>query len=801
MNKRWAWLIIAAMLLAALPVLAGPPGGVPPGLVNELSDGTTIAGPPGLVRMALPFFDLNEASWAIPHVVNMRMRNLVQGYPDGSFRPNAAVSQAEAIAMVVRALEMEQEAYALLEEEGMPAIPGIQARSWAAGYLLLAEKEGWIDLQGFQPNKAASRLWATVLLVKALEEPVSTDALVFSDADEIPPADRGYVAAAVQAGLLTGYEDVTFRPNRAVSRAEMAALIDRMLDLDPTTVVEGIITALETDSIEVDSQVYDLAAEFAVTLNGEVAPYSDLMVGYRVRITLDSEGNVGLIVATTVDATYQGVITGLDADEKILTLEIEDEGYTFTLASDVVIKLDGYSADYGDLALGFLALIEVNQVGDLTRITATSAGVDYTGVVEDKATDASWLLLLANDRLHLLHVSDAVVVVLNGEAADFADIRWGYEVQVWLDSEGEITDIAIVDTEVVVAGTITDLSLDGWIEITVNGMVHIFDWDEETDVTLDIVETATIEDLKQDDWAVVTAIANYAVSIDAEAKVTTYEGVLKEIDATQGTIVLWVDDGGIPMDIADEVTITYDNEDWDLEELGDLNLGSEVKVQLVRDLVTEIEVLDHLQSIEGIITAIDGQTITINDFLTFMVTEDTAITLDEAEDMELNDLAVGDTARITMSASLALFIDAFALTEQVMGLVIMVDEENLLTLWTATGEEVIAVCADLQEELDALAPGEVVRLTVRREKAIEMEVLALDQREGTISEILVAEDQVTLKINLGGGLTYEGTLVENAIVHDGTDVLAWDDLEEGDTVKVQSDTTHIYVVCVVETDS
>jgi hypothetical protein len=51
----------------------------------------------------------------------------------------------------------------------------------------------------------------------------------FKDADSIPADLRTYVATAVQANLIQGDDAGNFAPTKTITRAEIAALLDRLL--------------------------------------------------------------------------------------------------------------------------------------------------------------------------------------------------------------------------------------------------------------------------------------------------------------------------------------------------------------------------------------------------------------------------------------------------------------------------------------------------------------------------------------------------------------------------------------------
>jgi S-layer homology domain len=81
----------------------------------------------------------------------------------------------------------------------------------------------------FRPNNGATKLVAAVALVKAanLQSLVTSTPLSVLDAAQIPTELRGYVAVALQKGLLSA-DGGNFNSNRSLTRAELAQAIVRV---------------------------------------------------------------------------------------------------------------------------------------------------------------------------------------------------------------------------------------------------------------------------------------------------------------------------------------------------------------------------------------------------------------------------------------------------------------------------------------------------------------------------------------------------------------------------------------------
>jgi len=81
----------------------------------------------------------------------------------------------------------------------------------------------------FAPDKTVTREEFAVMLMNTLKPQGAGAALTFTDTAKIGAWAQKAVAQAVQAGLIKGYEDGTFRPDAVLTRAEMAAMLAKAL--------------------------------------------------------------------------------------------------------------------------------------------------------------------------------------------------------------------------------------------------------------------------------------------------------------------------------------------------------------------------------------------------------------------------------------------------------------------------------------------------------------------------------------------------------------------------------------------
>lgn len=252
----------------------------------------------------LEFKDVSEQQlkWAYQNIIRLAAKGVFSGYEDGSFKPQNNITRVEALVAAVRLLGLQAEAE---KPENMNANLNFKdfdklkkKYGWAVGYVAVALENDLFSETDvmINPEKPATRLWASVLLVKALKLDAEAKAkmgteLPFRDARDIPAGSVGYIAVALEKNLISGYEitkkeddrdhdddDVSvtgsvygsnaqtykvFLPNKPVTRAELAALLDRVDEQLPEennalaitgvvqSVVNGTITVKKSDNTTV----------------------------------------------------------------------------------------------------------------------------------------------------------------------------------------------------------------------------------------------------------------------------------------------------------------------------------------------------------------------------------------------------------------------------------------------------------------------------------------------------------------------------------------------------------------------
>ena len=242
---------------------------------------------------ALAATDLS-GHWCRGEIEAFLSKDLVRGYPDGGFHPDATVTRAEFIRMVNSTFGFVR--------EGTATFTDVKEGDWYSADLAAAARTGWFSGMpdgSALPQATITRQEAAKLLVSMLEEKRPGSFAMFTDGRQVADWARDYVETAGALGIIEGFPDGTYRPTRYLTRAETVKML--------SNIAQQIYSAAgiyHTDRVERSAVV--LCG--AVTLRGAVIK-GNLYV---------SESCAGSLDLT--DCTVEGSIVILGAAARAVTL-------------------------------------------------------------------------------------------------------------------------------------------------------------------------------------------------------------------------------------------------------------------------------------------------------------------------------------------------------------------------------------------------------------------------------------------------------------------------------------------------
>lgn len=253
---------------------------------------------------AKPLWDIKD-HWAERELNQLMALGIVQGFEDGSFKPQENITRAQFVKMLVCALGYEQDADVL---KGVQTkFKDVPVSHWAGGYIATAWELGIAKGDGrgnFLPEENIKRAEITAMVIRTLdleEESlnIKKNNLKFNDSQEVPQWAIGYVDIATKTGIISGMPDNTFCANEPATRDQGGIIIQRML-----MKMYGI---------------YD----------------------------------------------YTGKIVKADYRNKTTILEINDSNVQFRISDDVCIYINGLKSDFQAVNSKFDAFIILNNIGEI----------------------------------------------------------------------------------------------------------------------------------------------------------------------------------------------------------------------------------------------------------------------------------------------------------------------------------------------------------------------------------------------------------------------------------------------------
>lgn len=177
------------------------------------------------VSAATAFSDVNEQGWYFKTVTAMCENGYLSGYPDGTFRPDNAITAAEFVSVVSRICGLEKSA--------------AQNSHWAGGLLQTALDKQWYDWDELPPtaekyDEPIVRKIAVKIIMKAFAPDVrgdyATETAKIADFSSLDGRYYDFVIAAYSKGIVTGDNLGNFNPNSPLTRAEACTLIYNALE-------------------------------------------------------------------------------------------------------------------------------------------------------------------------------------------------------------------------------------------------------------------------------------------------------------------------------------------------------------------------------------------------------------------------------------------------------------------------------------------------------------------------------------------------------------------------------------------
>jgi len=170
--------------------------------------------------------------WGADYCDFLYNNNIDKGFDDGTFRPDEKLTRLQFAVMLYNALRLDPVKYvdvslpfADLGSIPVDALPAVKAL-YKEGVVTGTTKNGKLC---FDPEGSLTRAQAAAMIGRSQEKGFAVPELTFTDAASIPNYAAFYIRTMVSQGILSGYDDGTFRPQANITRGQMAKILYTLL--------------------------------------------------------------------------------------------------------------------------------------------------------------------------------------------------------------------------------------------------------------------------------------------------------------------------------------------------------------------------------------------------------------------------------------------------------------------------------------------------------------------------------------------------------------------------------------------
>lgn len=492
MKKRLISLLLAVFLLAALTVPA----------------------------FAADYSDLS-GHWAETYLQKLSDLGYLNGYTDGTIRPDGTITTCEAIALVSRFYEVDSTTAAWIEEDYGDFVGEKidSSLSWAYDEIETCLAAGILsesELLSLRLTAPIEKELLSVLLVRALQltneavEKADT-ALTFADADSITAAYVGHVAVLVDAGIVEGDNANRFTPHASVTRGVAAAMVVRGLNYvesqgkeleisgyDELSETKGLLTAVDGSSITIRdlegvARSYNVPASASVTVSGEAGVLSSSSVGLYATIRVES-GVVQSVKALNEEGITwaQGKVTSVSTASSTSYLNVENldtgKNSRYTVPSTATITRHGEETTLKGLSVNDFVTLQFKN-SRAAEVTAEPGDYTVTGKITSLTYGTTVTLTLAADDgaalVYLLDITDLPTIKRGSNTVSIERLAVGDELTVTVE-DCEVKELSTAASESTIDGTLTSIvtTTNGttWVITDTSGSTQTFEVDASAGV-------------------------------------------------------------------------------------------------------------------------------------------------------------------------------------------------------------------------------------------------------------------------------------------------------------------------------
>lgn len=563
---------------------------------------------------AYSFSDINgsQYEWCAEQIEKMHKAGYLNGYEDGTYRPDNQVTKLECIALFARAMGSTEdaniEALELGHEQYDSAI-NTCSLSWGTDEVAYMMYKGALTaadlttyLSGSLKNEPMTRGEAAVIITKAMGGEATVKgytsvSLDYKDARNIPSNILPYVKFVSDEGIMNGIE-YEFLADGTVTRSQMAVMLARVAERCDYSFEQCRIATVNDEANEVTltvdgkDTVYSVTDDTSLYIRGDEVGLDDIPENVSAIATfsgdelksLDSLSKESDKVITAVYSGYNNVSNHIEIRVKV---DGAASASSYMCVANVPITYQGSPATIKSLKTGDSIQLSISN-GEVQSISASEKSVTISSatVAALNIEDGELYITIESSNSEYdgkkYMVNSDVSVKKNSAESTMSEVYVGDKVTLELQY-GKVKKVNATSTYTTVSGNLVSILIADMPEITVKveGKEKTYQIPSSCSVLIN-GEAGSVYDLRVGDSLTLTVQSEAVTKIVTTSTVVTtdgkVDGVVTAVNTSYGFISVLMDGYDTPVTVfcKDSVTKFMDYEGNSVK-MGAISVGDTVE--------------------------------------------------------------------------------------------------------------------------------------------------------------------------------------------------------------------------------
>lgn len=504
------------------------------------------------------FNDIAEEqyAWCADQIEAMYKAGYINGYEDGSYKPDNQVTKLECISLFARAmgsndaqndeiLELAHSQYdSALKSSSLVWGDDELAYMMYKGALTVADLTTYIN--GDAKDKPMTRGEAAVIITKAMggvDKATSESAvsLHYKDAREIPTNILQYVKFVTDEGIMNGIDDA-FCADGTVTRSQIAVMLNRVTDKCDYSFKKARINGVDTENSKItyaingkDETEFTYTSDTDFYIRGDKVQVNSIPENVAAVIQFSGDEIVAIdAMSDQGDKEISAIFTGYNASSTSMLIRVKLSENATTVNTypcdvNVPITVNGSPATIKSLKNGDTIMLSMSG-GKVTAIStvektteiasATISDISYDGEV-------TYITISSAEAAYdgkKYPVGNSVRVTKNGNDAQLSSLYAGDKISMTL-KYGEIVSIKATALNNTIEGVITSITISEQSKITIKtgGEEKAYVVPAECDININ-GDNGDIYGLRVGDNITLTVQSGAIIKIKSVASITNTSG-------------------------------------------------------------------------------------------------------------------------------------------------------------------------------------------------------------------------------------------------------------------------------------